>query len=181
MYKPREDSFLLLKHIKDYINKENIILEVGTGSGILAQEATKYAIKVVACDIDKQLIKKLKEKSKDKKIHFIHSDLFSNIDGKFDLIIFNPPYLLSGKIKYRDIDGGKKGIEVIEKFLVGAKNYLEKKGKILLLCSSLNKNVENLFKKYNYKFKKIDKQNLFFEKLFVYELNLIRVKSKLDY
>ncbi|UZE93961.1 MAG: methyltransferase [Candidatus Pacearchaeota archaeon] len=170
MYEPREDSFLLLKHIKNYINKNDIVLDIGTGSGILAKESSKYAREVIACDINKELIKKLKRNNKNPKIKFIYSDLFSNIKGKFNLILFNPPYLPSKKIKYKEIDGGKSGTEIINRFLREAKNYLEKNGKILLLCSSLNKNVEQLFKKYQYNFKKIDEEKFFFEKLYLYEL-----------
>ena len=170
MYEPQEDSFLLLKHIKSYAS--GYVLEIGTGSGILAQEAVKYS-NVVAVDIDKKLIKKLQKENKNPGIKFIFSDLFSNVDGKFNLIIFNPPYLPSGKIKDKDLDGGTKGSEVIARFLYHAKRYLREKGKILLLCSSLNENIEELFMKYEYKFKKIDEQKMFFEKLFIYELTVI--------
>lgn len=172
LYEPKEDSFLLLEHIKNYAKPNSKVLDMGTGSGILAIEAAKYAKEVIACDIDKA-IETLKKANKNKKVKFIHSNLFSNINilNKFDLIIFNPPYLPSTKIKDIDIDGGKNGTTVIEKFLKQAKKYLKKEGKILLLCSSLNKNIERLFKKYNYNFKKIDKKSFFFEKLYVYILS----------
>lgn len=165
MYGPREDSFLLQKHIKDYARGR--ILEIGTGSGILALEAAKYSKDVTACDINPEAIKKLR---KSKKIKFIVSDLFSDIEGKFDLIIFNPPYLPSVEIEDIEIDGGKNGTEIIGMFLKQAKDHLNKGGKILLLCSSLNKNIEKLFKKYNYKSKLIGQESFFFERLFVYEL-----------
>ena len=169
MYEPREDSFLILKHIRDYVKKKDKVLDVGTGTGILAKEALKYAKEVVANDIDKKLINKL-AKNNTSKLKFIQSDLFSNIKEKFNLILFNPPYLPSQKIKDKKIDGGKNGTEIIERFLRQAKNYLKKNGKILLLCSSLNKNINRLFKKYKYKAKKIDEKKMFFEKLYVYEL-----------
>ena len=47
----------------------------------------------------------------------MHSDLFSNIKGKFNTIIFNPPYLPEDEFKDKSLDGGKKGYEIIEKFL----------------------------------------------------------------
>ncbi len=171
MYEPREDSFLLLKHIKSYASGN--VLEIGTGSGILAQEAAKYSREVVACDINKELIEKLSRENKNREIQFIHSNLFSDINGKFNLILFNPPYLPSKKIKNKELDGGAKGTEVIARFLYHAKRYLKEKGKILLLCNSLNENIEELFMKYEYKFNKIDEQKMFFEKLFIYELILI--------
>jgi len=170
MYEPREDSFLILKHIKNYTNQTYKVLDVGTGTGILAEEASKYAKQVTAIDIDKKSISKLMKNNTNNKIKFIVSDLFSNIKEKFDLIIFNPPYLPSKKIKDKRIDGGEQGTEIIEKFLKQAKIYLKKNGKTLLICSSLNNNVENLFDKYNYRYKKIDEKKMFFEKLFLYKL-----------
>jgi release factor glutamine methyltransferase len=169
MYAPREDSFLLLKHVKIYAHGN--VLDMGTGSSILALEAAKYADKVIACDIDDDAIANLKKEIHNKKVTFTISNLFSKIDCKFDLIVFNPPYLPSKNIKYRDIDGGKDGTQVIAKFLKQAKTYLKKEGKILLLTSSLNKGIEDIFKRYKYQFKKIDQESLFFEKLYVYELS----------
>ncbi len=174
MYEPREDSFLLLKHIKNYSERKRV-LDMGTGSGILALELVKFADKVVATDIDDNVVNTMKQKifsnfSNFSNLTVIKSDLFSNISEKFDFIAFNPPYLPSSKIKYREFDGGVHGTEIIEKFLSNAKKYLNDKGKILLLCSSLNKDIESLFRKYQYRFRKIDEQAFFFEKLFVYEL-----------
>ncbi len=176
VYKPREDSFLILRNIKRYIKLPSNyrVLDMGTGTGILAKKAakSKHVKEVTACDINKKIIEELKKKTNNKKIKFIVSNLFSNIKTKFDIILFNPPYLpsKSKKIDIR-IDGGKNGTEIIEKFLKQAKNHLKKDGKILLVCSSLNKNIENLFKKYIYNYKKIDEENFFFEKIYLYLLS----------
>jgi release factor glutamine methyltransferase len=172
MYEPREDSFLLLRNLKKHIKKDSNVLEMGAGSGILAIEASKKAKKVIACDIDENAIKLARISAKgNKKIKFIQSDLFSKIMGKFDIILFNPPYLPSKEIKYIDLDGGKNGTEVIEKFLKQAKKYLKKEGKIILLTSSFNKNIEKIFKKYNYNYGLIDEEKLFFERLFIWLLS----------
>jgi len=187
MYTPREDSFLIKKHIKDFCKKSNSsnssfsVLDIGTGSGILAQEASKYSKKVVATDIDSKTISFLKKEFKHtSKVKFLHSNLFSKINKKvkFDLIIFNPPYIPTKKInkkrdniKYIDLDGGKNGTEIIEKFLKHAKKFLKKDGKILLLTSSLNKNIEKLFKKYNYTYIALDEEKFAFEKIFLWVLS----------
>jgi release factor glutamine methyltransferase len=90
---------------------------------------------------------------------------------KFDLIIFNPPYLPQ-ELKKRDIrlEGGKKGYEVIEKFLNKVYNYLKKDGNILLLFSSFTgkKKVNNLILKNKLKFIELEKKHIFFEDLYVY-------------
>lgn len=172
-YEPREDSYLILKHIKEYV--KGAVLDMGTGSGILAEEAAKYADEVIGADINEYAVKKAQEKYKN--IKFVCSDLFSYFrkhPQKFDLIIFNPPYLPEDKDEPEDIKlmttGGKYGYELIEKFLSQAKNYLKENGKILLLFSSLtNKNkVDEIISKNNYNCKEIDKQKLHFEELYIY-------------
>lgn len=175
IYEAREDSFLLMKHIKDYAKGE--ILDIGTGSGILAKEASKYG-NVLAIDIDQEaldLVKKLGIKTR-------KSDLFSNIKESFDLIIFNPPYLPEDQEEDQESKkitaGGKKGHEIIERFFSQVKKYLKKDGKILIVFSSLSGDVFKIIKKYNFEYKILEKEKLFFEELCVclcnrkkYELN----------
>ncbi|MBC8500951.1 MAG: methyltransferase [DPANN group archaeon] len=172
MYEPREDSFLLLKHIKKYA--KSLVLDMGTGSGILAEEAAKYADKVLGVDINEKAIEYCKKKFNNiNNLRFRNSDLFSNIKEKFNLIIFNPPYLSSEpKAPDTALDGGKQGYEVIEQFLKKAKNYLKEKGVILLLFSSLSKKnkIDSILKEENYKYQEIDKEHIHFEELYVYKI-----------
>ena len=136
IYPPREDSYLLQKNIKKYAKGK--VLEIGTGSGILAITAAKKARTVLAVDINPEAIKHCTTTHKIKNIKFKESNIFSNIKWRFDTIIFNPPYLPNdNKIKDIALDGGKKGYELTERFLIQAANYLNEKGVILLLFSSL--------------------------------------------
>ena len=172
IYVPREDSYLIQKNIKKYAKKDFIALDIGTGSGILANEASKYC-NVIAVDINQNAIKYCKNKYKNNnKIKFKISNLFSNINQKFDLIIFNPPYLPEDEIKDIALTSGD-GTLIINKFLKHAKEYIYYNGKILLLFSSLTnkEKVDNILKKNNYDFKLIDEEKLFFEKLYVYEIS----------
>ncbi len=169
MYEPEEDSYLIEKHIKNY--PSDSCLEIGTGTGILALEASNYCKKVLAVDIDKEAIDYCKKNIKRKNIKFKLSDLFSNVKGKFDLIIFNPPYLPNDQlVKDKALDGGKKGYELIERFLNQVNSHLNKNGKILLIFSSLTnkKKINSLIKKNNLKFKELEKQKFFFEELYLY-------------
>lgn len=137
IYTPREDSFLLERYVKQY-SKNKKVIDVGTGSGIQALSAKESgAKKVIACDINPEAVKLVNEKG----IETFRSDLFSNIREKFDLVIFNPPYLPEDE---REDDesklvttGGKRGDEIILRFLKQAIEHLNKNGKILLLISSL--------------------------------------------
>lgn len=164
IYEPVEDTFLLKKHIKDFARGK--VLDMGSGSGILAEEALKYSNNVLAADINKEAVKFCRKK----KINCIYSDLFSNIKEKFDLIIFNPPYL--PKKKYEDEETSLnvgQGKELITEFLNQAKSHLNENGQILILISSLTGKPENLFGGWN--FKLIDSEKYFFEELFIYLLS----------
>src|SRR3989344_4358048 len=145
VYEPREDSFLILHQIRRFA-KGNV-LDMGTGSGILAIEAAKYADRVIAADINKDALEFAKEQARANGVintKFVLSDLFSYFEQhpvKFDLIIFNPPYLPEDVNEEDDIKlcttGGRKGYEILERFFSQASKYLESSGKILFLFSSL--------------------------------------------
>ncbi|HLC31650.1 MAG TPA: HemK2/MTQ2 family protein methyltransferase [Candidatus Nanoarchaeia archaeon] len=173
-YQPAEDSFLLAAVVKNYA-KNKTVLDMGTGSGIQAQTAfTAKAKTVLAADIDPEVISHLK-----KKIPSIQSDLFSNISSSFDLIICNPPYLPEDTREPQhsrlQTTGGKKGDELILRFLKTAPDHLNKKGIILLLLSSLTpqKRILSLLKKENLTHEIIAEKKLFFESLYVWKIEKI--------
>ena len=184
IYEPREDSFLLQKHVRKYA--KGICLDVGTGSGIQALEALKKGSKVIAVDINKNIIDCLNKKYKNKKnIKFYQSDLFFALKkkSKFDTIIFNPPYLPEdARLKDLALDGGKKGYEILERFLNEADNYLKENGIILIVFSSLigkekiNKFIFNNLLEY----KELEKKHIFFEDLYVYLIRKSRLLIKLE-
>ena len=121
----------------------------------------KKTKEVIAVDINPKAVKHVNSLG----IKAICSDLFAKVEGKFDLIIFNPPYLPFERKEDREtalqVAGGKKGHEIIEKFLKQAKKHLEKNGIILLLFSSLSGDIEKLMKKYGYEFKLLEEKSLF--------------------
>ena len=168
IYEPGEDSFLLVSFIIKYA--KNSVLDMGCGSGILALEAMKYTNNVLAADINSKAV----EYCKNQGINAVKSNLFSNIKGRFGLILFNPPYLPKDRRENKKdaaaLAGGRKGHEIIERFLKDAKKHIEEDGKILIVVSSLTGDAEKLFKKHGYKFKKLAEESYFFEKLKVYML-----------
>lgn len=183
IYEPEEDSFLLEKEVKK-LAKGNV-LDIGTGSGIQAKSAAKKKSvkKVLAIDIQKDVIAHCKKTSKSKKITFKQSNLFQKVKGKFDTIIFNPPYLpAEAKLKDITLEGGKKGYEIAEKFIKQANDYLKDDGTILLLISSLTnpKKVEEILVQNLFDFKIISKKHIFFEDLLVYKIskNALQLKLK---
>ncbi len=144
---------------------------MGAGTGIQAETCINLGFNnVLAADIDKEAVNFIKNKLK---IKSIESNLFEKVKAKFDLIIFNPPYLPESKHdKKKDTTGGKLGDETIIKFLNQVKNHLTKEGDILLLLSSYTPRERiNKIIKSSYKAKKLAEKKLFFEK---FEVLLIR-------
>ncbi|MFH1506427.1 MAG: HemK2/MTQ2 family protein methyltransferase [archaeon] len=172
VYEPREDSYLILKQVSKFAKGK--VLDMGTGSGVLAIEAAKYADEVLAVDINVEAVNKLHtriKKEKLKNIKSIQSDLFENVDGKYDLITFNPPYLPNDpEVKDIALDGGPEGYEVIERFLKKAREHMGKDGKILLLFSSLSKKeqIHKILKELKYSYEQVTNLPLDFEILYVY-------------
>lgn len=181
IYEASEDSLLLASCVKQVAAKilkkspDSTVLDLGTGSCIQAEAALKSGFKkcnILAADINKQAVITAGKKG----FKSIYSDLFSNIKGKFDFIIFNPPYLPYNKHdNNKDTCGGKKGYETTLRFIRQLKKHLKEKGISLLLISSLTNPeiIEKEIKKQNLKFNKLASQKLFFEKIFVYAITKI--------
>ncbi|MEK6907221.1 MAG: Rossmann-like fold-containing protein, partial [Nanoarchaeota archaeon] len=137
---------------------------------IQAETALKYTKDVLAVDVDKDVVEFLKKKGINSKV----SDLFSNVKGKFDLIIFNPPYLPNDELEDKEskkiTTGGEYGFEILERFFSQVNKYLNKNGKILIVFSSLtNKNkVNKIIKQNKLKFRLLEDKKIFFETLYFY-------------
>lgn len=177
VYEPREDSYLLEGVVEKYARGN--VLDMGAGSGILAEAAArrKQVRSVVAVDIDKDALSYAAAnvaKSLKNKIKFLQSDLFANIKPQsFDTIIFNPPYLPSDT-KYPDnaLDGGKRGYELIERFFESANDFLDDSGSVLLLFSSRTseERVDGIIRDRLFEAELLETKPLFMEILYVYEV-----------
>ncbi|MEM0465766.1 MAG: Rossmann-like fold-containing protein [Candidatus Pacearchaeota archaeon] len=177
IYEPAEDSYLLssiLEKVLKNLGKKIKILDMGSGSGIQAETCKNLGFNdILTVDINQDSVKNLRKKG----FKAINSNLFSKINKnkKFDVIIFNPPYLPENRFdKNLDVSGGKEGYELIIKFLRQARYYLNKKGFILLLFSSVSKPkiIKSKAKEYGFKLILLKKQKIFFEELYIYKLYL---------
>ena len=133
VYEPSEDSFLLAKNV--IIKPGSQVLDLGTGTGIQGINAAILgATKVVSTDVNEKALENAKENAETlgflEKIEFRPGNLFEcmNKGEKFDVIIFNPPYVVSDEKKFVELDGGKKGREILDKFLEEVGTFLKKDG-----------------------------------------------------
>ena len=177
IYLPAEDSFLLLKVLEKEIsklikkNQHPQFLEIGSGSGIILETVQKLGVQrehIYGADINQEAVKHCQSLG----FNCIYSNLFENVEGKFDIIVFNPPYLPKDSREPVDsrlaTTGGFSGSEIINEFLKQAENYLKENGRIFLLTSSLTKKIN--WK--NYHKKLLGNEKLFFEELKVWELKI---------
>ncbi|MFA4820264.1 MAG: HemK2/MTQ2 family protein methyltransferase [Candidatus Aenigmatarchaeota archaeon] len=174
VYYPAEDSLLMAKAIEKLDLSGKTILEIGCGSGFLSIIMAKKGALVTSADINSEAVKATKENAERLGCNLtsFDSDLFSNVTGRFDLIVLNPPYL---PVEEGETDityaGGATGREVIERFVSKAKDHLKPEGIILLLISSLTgeKEVMELFIKHGMKVKSVAREKIEWEELIVIE------------
>ena len=138
VYQPEADTFLLLRAAKAEVRPGDRVLEVGTGSGRIAA-ALVQDCDVVATDINPHAAFCARKEG----LEVVRCDLFSGLRGRYDLILFNPPYLPTKKEERIDdwleyaLDGGTTGREVIARFAAAVDGVLAPQGRILLLVSGL--------------------------------------------
>jgi release factor glutamine methyltransferase len=167
----------LKEQVPDLLEKNPYLrfLEIGAGSGIHLETAYTLGIKrenILSSDINEDSVSHCNALG----FNCVHSDLFENIIGKFDIMIFNPPYLPQDSREPEDsriiTTGGIRGNEIILRFLNDAIRYLNEDGKIFLITSNVSEQVD--FKKLGYEAKELGCERLFFESLCIWELKVIR-------
>jgi release factor glutamine methyltransferase len=147
VYNPAEDSFLLAQNLT--IKKDDLVLDVGTGCGIQAVLAAQNARKVVATDINPNAVRcAVYNASLNKvadKIEIRKGSLLEpvKVGERFDVIVFNAPYLPSEACEERDLTsrawaGGESGRRIIDRFIIEALAHLTTNGRILLVQSTLS-------------------------------------------
>ena len=174
VYQPSDDSELLLEAIVNL--KNNTVLEIGVGSGIILQSLSSNNDSVVGVDINQEsldfAISYLKKLNLHKNVDLILGDGPTMFDSQiFDLIIFNPPYLPHDDYTDRTTDGGKTGLELTIKWLELSLNLIKNTGKIIFLQSNLtpiDEYLETLSKSFSVNI--LHKKKIFFEELYIIEV-----------
>ena len=164
-YKPAEDSIFLA----DYIQKEkgHAALDIGTGSGLLANVLSDNFELVVATDISIEALKKAHKT-------IANCVCCSSADALhycFDLIVCNLPYLPSEKIIDPAVDGLEEGLGVATNIIKSANDVIRTNGKLVYLTSS-HANYDELVRRtedLGFAAKIVARKKLFFEELLIIE------------
>ena len=136
VYIPSDDTFLLAENLD--IKEGQSVLEIGTGSGLVSMYASRLTDDITATDINYNALELAEENFKKNNIDTIKlefGDLFEPVkDKKFDVILFNTPYLpteeediIDSDLNYA-FDGGSDGRKIIDRFLNEVKNHLNEGG-----------------------------------------------------
>jgi release factor glutamine methyltransferase len=175
VYEPAEDSFLLAEALD--VESCASVLDVGCGSGFLGLVVAKTAGRVLSVDLNPAALECTKENAMlngAENLEVRRSDLFSSVTEKFDLIIFNPPYLPTEEGEPRDDvslawDGGWSGREVIDRFLADVSAHMNPGGRIYLLGSSLSDYEKTILvlEDYGFQISLVARRKLDFEELVV--------------
>lgn len=146
VYPVREDSLILLNTLlKSTSGMVGEAMEMGCGSALVSLALSRKGWKVSAVDREPRALMNLRYNLilNGLEADIYLSDLFEGIPrgnhGRFDLIIFNPPYVkgIEGEIDRRDdlaLLGGRSGYDTALRFLAGGYHFLGKGGRIILLA-----------------------------------------------
>lgn len=146
---PRPETELLMEHIlKEPLPDAPRILDVGTGSGVIALTlaAELPQATVVAVDVSPEALALAGENAArlglTDRVQFAQSDLLESVEGSFDLIVANLPYIPGGDIAAlaREVqhdprlalDGGPVGTEIIDRLIAQARERLNPGGRLVL-------------------------------------------------
>jgi|SRR5579872_6585211 len=158
VYAPQPKAPQLLgRAVLKEVKESDRVLDVGTGSGINAILAASKSSNVTAIDINPIAIKSATYNAKlngvGSRITFKKSDVFQNVRGKFDLIIFNPPFRWFRPRDLLEVSVADENFAALTSFFRNVKSHLADEGRILLFYGDTGdmRYLKFLIKKSGYK------------------------------
>ncbi|MFW3463209.1 HemK2/MTQ2 family protein methyltransferase [Streptomyces microflavus] len=117
------------------------VLDMGTGSGSLALIAAKKGADVLAVDLNPHAVTAVRANAElngvADRVESRESDVFDAVEGRFDLIIFNPPFQWFAASDYADVAGTDAGYQALTRFFRSARAHLTEKGRMILFFSTM--------------------------------------------
>ena len=164
---PRQDTETLVEEAMIEIQDCSRVLDLCTGSGCILLSLMKYknGIEGVGADISGEALQVAKENSRRLQVdaEFIQSDMFDGIEGKFDAILCNPPYIRTDVIRtlmeevrahepFLALDGKEDGLHFYRILAREAGSYLQNGGVLLTeIGYDQGEAVSELFREHGYK------------------------------
>ena len=142
---PRQDTEVLVEETLKVLKPGMEVLDMCTGSACIIISLIKFAktISGTAVDISEDALKVAKSNADklEANVRFIHSDLFAEVEGKYDVIVSNPPYIrtavieeLKEEVKFHDpflaLDGKEDGLFFYRRIIKESPQYLKENGKL---------------------------------------------------
>ena len=144
---PRQDTEVLVESVLDILEPEMRVLDMCTGSGCILISLMKLCnlanVIGVGADISEEALRVSRKNAEQLGVEatWIHSDLFSKVEGQYDVIVSNPPYIrtsviegLKEEVKFHDpfiaLDGKEDGLYFYRRIVDESPNYLKKGGRL---------------------------------------------------
>ncbi len=157
---------LLQKSVLKEVRKTDRVLDMGTGSGLNAILAASKSSDVMAVDVNPYAVKCAKNNAKlnhvSSLVKIFESDLFRNVKGRFDLVIFDPPFRWFKPRDIRERATADENFRTMTSFFRNVKKYLSRNGRVLT-CYGTNGDMryfQYLLKKNNFEVKTLNKKSL---------------------
>ena len=170
VYRPSEDTLLLLRVVEGLGKRFKRPIEIGSGSGLVSARLGEFSDETHAVDISLDAMRRTRDLLKRRgmwgRAHLLCGDLLTAYRSSelFDLIVSNPPYL-EPEVGDQAIEGGWK---LIDRLVEDASKKIKRGGVLLIVVSSLTSNLEFIFNKLRrrgFSIEIVGKAKLFFEEL----------------
>ena len=149
---PRQETEFLVEAVLGYARSRDdhalSIADIGTGSGAIAVALACQLpkAKVYATDVSREALRVAGENVRrhrlEGRVHLRHGDLFAALDGPFDVVVSNPPYLSDDEAAHLPPDvqreprlalvAGPDGMDVLHRLIVGAREYVKPGGLLVV-------------------------------------------------
>lgn len=176
VYPPSDDSILLIESLE--VREGERVLEVGCGSGVVSIHCAQNGCVVTAVDINPRAVDLTRRNAETNgtDIRVSESDVYGNVEGVFDTIVFNLPYLPVDEegLLAKAWSGGPDGLGPLPRLLEGAPEHLTPDGRVVVVVSSLTepRALEEALE--GYEVRTLGEKRLFFERLSVLEIRGFR-------
>lgn len=146
VYAPGDDTFLLARAVAEHVGPGTRFLEVGCGAGVASLVAARAGAHVVATDVNPAAVALTRHNARENglDVEAVQADLLAGVQGAFDVVAFNPPYLPTAEDEHVEgnldlaFDGGPDGDRVVLRFVAQLADRRDRPETVLVVHSDLS-------------------------------------------